>query len=259
MSSKEAARFERRATRALRALWGARHELLRTLYTLLDSENREDSTRHVGTGTNLPALLCKHYVEPIKVESYSPQILELTGRSQSNAISLLHLLVEDGACAAHWCSAGIPDVGDDSGATSTMVERLVPRLISIVDCSARMPDSFLLKAGARAAAPLLKTLAGCCLLTGSTEGGLTAENSRMQQREKRNWCGGGDSLAWVMKVRASAATPPPCLTSLGDPIFNLPPHSPPSPSSSRTGRASRAAAASASAGTCFSWRGRARS
>ncbi|GMI19129.1 hypothetical protein TeGR_g9721 [Tetraparma gracilis] len=200
MSSKEAARFERRATRALRALWGARHELLRTLYTLLDSENREDSTRHVGTGTNLPALLCKHYVEPIKVESYSPQILELTGRSQSNAISLLHLLVEDGACAAHWCSAGIPDVGDDSGATSTMVERLVPRLISIVDCSARMPDSFLLKAGARAAAPLLKTLAGCCLLTGSTEGGLTAENSRMQQREKRNWCGGGDSLAWVMKL-----------------------------------------------------------
>jgi len=196
ISMKESRRFERKATRALRALWGARHCMLKLFFELLSCDQATTATQNedmnaiqfVGLKTNVVKVLTDFYLEPIRVESGSNRVLVLTARSQGSAIAILHLLTDDSVCCKHFATAG------------AMFEQWVPKLINLGVTGVHLVDSFQLKGGVRAAAPFLKTIAANCALSGTGGGVLSGVNSLRQVREKTAWCAGGDNLDWVLRL-----------------------------------------------------------
>jgi len=201
LTLREARKLEKRANRALRALWSARHSMETFLYTFLTSPqaSAEMSTnglthlQYFALRTKIPSTLASNYLSPNLVDNFSPEYFTLTARSQANAVNILHVLIEDDIVCRSF--AAFPTEDNEN----TMFEVLLPKLISIV-ASTRMPDSFMNKTVVRASAPLLKTIASSCTLTTTTSEAASLISSRKQQREKAQWCNSTDSLSWVFKL-----------------------------------------------------------
>ena len=198
LSLREAAKLEKKARRALRALWSARHAVQRFLYVFLCCPQARSSPsvgflnvfQHLALKTPVLSTLSSHYLDDTPVD-YSPEFFGVTARSQHNAINLLHLFVSDDFCCRSFASS--------SASKDTMFEFWLPKLVRIASAT-RAPDSFTGKAAFRAASCLLKSMSSSCKMTNTTSAPTSRASSEKQQREKAQWCNGEDSLNWIYKL-----------------------------------------------------------
>ena len=199
LSAREEKRRERRGRRAVRALWSARTEMLVFLFGAVTSGAvGRETVLHLVTKTHVPRTLTKHYMCANFVENSNVENFTLTSRAQSNAISLLHVLLDDGGGNDGLSSFFASEAKDGS----TYFDLWIPSLIGLATKSSRLPDSFQGKGVSRSAALMLKTVSSCVCETKTTTERMGLISSKRQIKEKENWCGGGSGLGWTFKLLA---------------------------------------------------------